>query len=70
MLAVEQHFGVCIKAIISCKPYGAKSIRKLGEYYDVITTLMTLLIPSVTDISHRYLIILVSKGFIAVEGFK
>ena len=60
MLAVEQHFVVCIKEIISCKPYGAKSIRKLGEYYDVITTSTALLIPSVTYISHRYLIILVT----------
>ena len=52
MLAVKQHFGVCIEEIISNKPYGAKSVRKLGEYYDVITTLTTLLSPSVTYISY------------------
>ena len=52
MLAVEQHFGVCIKEIISCKPYGAKSVQKLREHSDVIMTLTTLLIPSVTYISH------------------
>ena len=34
MLAVEQHFGVCIKEIISCKPYGAKSVQKSREYYE------------------------------------
>ena len=45
MLVVEQQFCVCIKEIISWKPYGAKSVRKSGEYYDVIMTLTTLLIP-------------------------
>ena len=43
-MLVEQQFCVCIKEIISCKPYGAKSVQKSGEYYDVITTLTTLLI--------------------------
>ena len=56
MLAVEQHFGVCIEEIISIKPYGAKSVRKLEEYFDVIMTLTTLLIPSVSS-SFRYLTI-------------
>ena len=51
MLAVEQRFGLCIEEILSNKPYGTKSIRKSGEYYDIIMTLMTLLIPSVTYIS-------------------
>ena len=52
MLAVEHYFGVCIEEIISYKPYGAKSVRKSGEYYDIIVTLTTLLIPSVTYISY------------------
>ena len=69
MLDVEQHFGVCIEEIISCKPYGAKSVQTSGEYYDVIMTLTTLPIPSVAYISYWYLLILVSKGFIVVEGF-
>ena len=69
MLAVEQYFGVCIKKIISNKPYGAKLVRKSGEYYDIIMTFTTLLNPSVTYISYWYLIILISKEFIAVEGF-
>ena len=44
MLAVEQRFGVCIEEIISNKTYGAKSVRKSREYYDIIITLTTLLI--------------------------
>ena len=52
MLAVEQHFDVCIEEIISNKPYGAKSVRKSGEHYDIIMTLTTLLIPSATYISY------------------
>ena len=69
MLAAKQHFGVFIKEIISNKSYGAKSVWKSGEYYDIIMTLTTLLIPSGTYISYWYLIIMGSKGFIAVEGF-
>ena len=52
MLAVEQHFGVCVEETISCKPYGAELVQKLGEYYYVIMTLTTLLIRSVTYISY------------------
>ena len=44
MLVVEQQFCVCIKEIIRRKPYGAKSVRKSVEYYDVTMTLTTLLI--------------------------
>ena len=33
MLAVEQHFSVCHEEIISNKNYGAKSVRKSGEYH-------------------------------------
>ena len=52
MLAVEQHFGVCIKEIISSKLYGAKSVGKSDEYNDIIMTLTALLIPSATYISY------------------
>ena len=52
MLAVEPHFAVCIEEIISNKPYCAKSVRKSVEYDDIIMTLTTLLIPSVTYISY------------------
>ena len=52
MLAVEHYFGVCIEELISNKPYDAKSVRKLGEYYDIIVTLTTSLIPSIAYISY------------------
>ena len=52
MLAVEQRFSVCSEEIISSKSYDAKSIRKSVEYYDVIMTLTTLPIPSVTYIRY------------------